>query len=149
MNEYLQKIKRMGSIIRVRKIQYDKEFFELNQIRIEKKNLLDKLQEYQDMYCERVNESNNERVLGNRNKLDILEKEIERIKSEWLSTLSQIKEIEEKEKYQEEQVRIAERNLKSIEKLVDIYKEESDLYERHEDQKIMDEIGIRRFISQE
>ena len=147
MNEYLQKVKRMNSIVRVRKIQYDKEFFELTQIKIDKQNLLNKLQEYQNMYCERVNESNNERMSGNRNRLDLLEKEIERIKSEWLSTLSQIKELDAKEQYQEEQVRIADRNLKSIEKLVEIYQEESYLYERHEDQKIMDEIGIRRFNS--
>ena len=145
MNEFLEKVQRVKPIVRVRGIQYDKEFFLLTEIKAEKQKLIDELTKYQEKYIQAVTELNSERESGRREKLDILEIGIEAIKSKWIGILKQIRVIEAKEQAQEQAVKIAKRNLKSVEKLLEIYNEELIEFEKHEDLKVMDDIAVRMF----
>ncbi len=145
MNEFLEKVQRVKPIVRVRGIQYDKEFFLLTEIKAEKQKLIDELTKYQEKYIQAVTELNSERESGRREKLDILEIGIEAIKSKWIEILKQIRVIEAKEQAQEQAVKIAKRNLKSVEKLLEIYNEELIEFEKHEDLKVMDDIAVRMF----
>ncbi len=145
MNEFLEKVQRVKPIVRVRGIQYDKEFFLLTEIRAEKQKLIDELTKYQEKYIQAVNKLNAERESGRREKLDILEIGIEAIKSKWIDILKQIRVMEAKEQAQEQVVKVAKRNLKSVEKLLEIYNEELIEFEKHEDLKVMDDIAVRMF----
>ena len=145
MNEFLEKVQRIKPIVRVRSIQYDKEFFLLTEIRAEKQKLIEELTQYQEKYIQAVTELNTERESGRREKLDILEIGIEAIKSKWIEILKNIRMMEAREEAQEKAVEVAKRNLKSVEKLLEIYNEELLEFEKHEDLKVMDDIAVRMF----
>ena len=145
MNEFLEKVQRVESIVRIRRIQYDREFFLLTQIRSEKQKLIEELSKYQEKYAQAVTELNTERESGRREKLDILEVGIEAIKSKWIEILKGIRVMEAREEAQEKVVNVANRNLKSVEKLSEIYSEELIEFEKHEDLKLMDDIAVRMF----
>ena len=124
---------------------YHKEFFLLTEIRAEKQKLIEELTQYQEKYIQAVTELNTERESGRREKLDILEIGIEAIKSKWIEILKNIRMMEAREEAQEKAVEVAKRNLKSVEKLLEIYNEELLEFEKHEDLKVMDDIAVRMF----
>ena len=145
MKELKSKIKKTQVLIKTRKMQLDEEALELSKIRETKMNHLRDLENHQKLYINGVNDLNTERQSGDRRKLSTLERSVDHSKSQWYKSLRTVKTLEEKEKAQIEQVLLAQRNLKSLEKIEESYQVALKQKRLSQEQKELDELSVQRF----
>ncbi|SMF69516.1 hypothetical protein [Pseudobacteriovorax antillogorgiicola] len=145
MKSLEKKIKKTELLIKARKAQLDTESQSLALIRQRKIAQLQELDRHQKNYINGVNDLNIERQTGDRRMLSTIERSVDHSKSQWYKSLREVKTWEEKEKQQIEQVLLAQRNLKSMEKVQENHfqalKKEVDVRE----QKEMDDLSVQRF----
>ena len=145
MDDVSQKLNRVKPLIKARKGQVDQEAAILAQIRREKSEVIKMLEQYQNMYMQGVEEINTERQSSARDRLNSLERSVDYAKSQWHKTMVSLKEMESKENAQLAQFKVAERNLKSVEKLEERYHAIQYEVTKSKEQKNQDEIAIRRY----
>lgn len=145
MEYFNLKIKRVKPLIKIRKNQLEKEAAELARIRQEKQACVQKLRFYQDQYMQGIEYLNAERQSTDRSRLAPLERSVDTAKSQWYQSLKDLRLIESQEKAQISQLIIAERNLKSLEKLEERYVVDRHHHEIQSEQKFNDELNIRKF----
>lgn len=103
------------------------------------------LKNFENQYIAGIDGLNKERQSATRDRLDPMESGLDYVKALWYRSLKRLREIEEQEKAQVAQLLIAERNLKSVEKLEERYVEQSQYQQKIRDQKQTDEVAIRKF----
>ena len=145
MSEARRKMLRIEPVIKVRKAKVDQEIIVLNQIRADKQAAVTDMRESQRKYMEGVDRLNRERGSTAREMLAPLEGTHDYIKNRGYSLYKRVQEIEQREKAQLFQIDLAERDLRAVEKLSEIYAEEFRNEMRRNDQKIMDEAALRKF----
>jgi flagellar export protein FliJ len=145
VSEARRKMLRIEPVIKVRKAKVDQEIIVLNQIRADKQAAVTDMRESQRKYMEGVDRLNRERGSTAREMLAPLEGTLDYIKNRWYSLYKRVQEIEQREKAQLFQIDLAERDLRAVEKLSEIYAEEFRNEMRRNDQKIMDEAALRKF----
>src|SRR5690349_10211674 len=142
------KVKKVQPIVRAREIQVNQEFLRLKEIREMKVSIVTELKKHQQSYIEGVELLNKERTSMDRLKVSSLESSVDHAKNSWYKCLQKAQEIESREKVQLSELIKAEKNLKSVEKLMTKHHEQIQAEEVKKDQKLMDEISIRRSNSQ-
>src|SRR5690606_15329802 len=111
----------------------------LVQIRDIKMTVVAELKKHQQDYISGVERLNKERLSLSRQQIDALESAVDYSKSNWYRCLKKAQEIESQEKAQLAQLIIAERNLKSVEKLIVKHHDAARLEAHKQDIKLMDE----------
>ena len=145
MQAIKSKIKKTELLIRTRKAQLDEESQKLSNIRSSKLEHLEKLKEHQANYMNGVDSLNIERQSGDRLKLSTLERSVDYSKSRWYQCLRQVKELEEQEKKQLSLVLVAQRNLKSMEKIQEGNRHNLQVEVGKNEQKSLDEMSVHNF----
>jgi flagellar export protein FliJ len=145
VDEFSKKLKRVKPLIRAREAQLNSEAIILANVRNEKKLAMQELRKFQTLYMSGVEELNRERQSPQRDKLNTLEQSVDYAKAQWYQCLKTLREVEQKERAQIAQLFIAERNLKSVEKLEDRYGEQVQLHEKSVEQKQLDDVATRKF----
>ena len=143
-NDPRQKAGKLKPVVRAREIQADQQLSRLVEIRQRKTELVIQLRKYQKDYVDGVELLNQERSSAARSRLLALEGAVDHSKSIWYQTLRAVQEVESRERVQMQEVLAAERNLKSVEKLLGKHLESLRTLDRQKDQKTMDELAIRR-----
>ncbi len=144
LKDIKKKLDRMDPVKKVRKLELDQETMKLNLLRNKKSEMLELLKSKQNQYSEGVRDLNVNRVSKNRENLLTLERGLDLVKEQWISTLKELKRIEFEEKLQLEKVVAKEIEFKSIEKLQE--KTQISLNEAilKYEQKQMDELSSQR-----
>ncbi len=145
MDEFSKKVRRVKPVIRAREMQLDNEALILAAIKKEKTEAMQELKRFQFLYMSGVEQLNTERQSMHRDKLSTLESSVDHVKAEWYRSLKKLREIEQREKAQLAQLLVAERNLKSVEKLRDRYKDQFVEFQKVVEQKEIDSMAIRKF----
>ena len=145
MDNLKSKHKRIQPLIKIRKAQLDEETLALNAIRAEKMKALGELRKNQELYIKGVDDINRTRQSRDTRNLLTLESGLDLVKSQWYSALKEVRMVEEKEKAQLMQLMIAQRNLKSLERLADRYDIQLNEAFKKEEQKILDENAARNY----
>jgi flagellar export protein FliJ len=88
-------------------------------------------------------------VRGSRGRanLDTLEAGLDGVKAQWYRLYRDVQEAERKEKAQIAQLLAAERELKSIEKLLNRYEAEHKQQLGKAEQAMLDDVALRRFLA--
>lgn len=148
MIESARKNKKLEPLVKARKIQLDIEATRLAEIRRERLAREAELVSNQQQYLKGIEELNRERQSNNRSKLSTLEQSVDYIKMLWYSNLKELRRLELVEQAQLANVRVAETNLKVIEKLGVKYQEETAAHMQLREQKEIDAIALRTYMSQ-
>lgn len=144
MNELISKIKKISSLIKIRKITYMNEVSLLNKIREEKNLLFQTMKISQQKYLQGVDELNKIRTSRTRTNIDNFESSVDYLKVMWFSNYKKFKESEQKELIQINKLLEAEKNLKVLENISDKFQNSlKDELNRHE-QKRSDEFTIMK-----
>ena len=136
----------MDPLIRARQSMLDHETTILIKIRNLKADILNDLNMAQRKYIDGVDKLNVVRQSSERENLNILESGLDYIKANWYSTLKKFREAEKREQAQLAVLLLAQKNLKSMEKLQERYQEEMQEWQLKTEQKMLDEKAIRSFI---
>jgi flagellar biosynthesis chaperone FliJ len=133
---------RLTTVIKVRKIEFDKELLLLNQVRQEKLQRLAVLKENQRKYIDGVDDLNRMRNDCDLSRLQLLESSLDFVKHKWQEALSAFREAEVAEKHQVRVVLKAQQDLKSVEKISERYETEMTHLASKTEQKAMDELAM-------
>ena len=140
-----KKFKKLESVVKIKNFENEKCIFALQKARSNKTTAHNKLQKTQTDYVTGVDRLNVERKSLERNKLEVLERALDFLKSEWVKSFQYYKEMERIEK---ECMRVVTENrveIKQIGKISDKYFTAFQVEIAKNDQKNLDEVGIRRF----
>ena len=146
MTRLNKKIKRVKPLIRFREVRLLHETEALADIRRQKADAMAKLKENQRLYLDGLKSLNHERQSGATGRLLTLENSLDFVKGRWCESLKDLRKIEEREKIQVVQVMVAQKDVKTLEKLEDRYREQSVAEMNHQAQKNLDEIAIRQSV---
>jgi flagellar biosynthesis chaperone FliJ len=138
------RLDKMRPLVKVRKIQLDRESMILADIRNEKRVKLQELKKNQQEYLQGIDRLNTERQCSDPKLLEVLESSVDYVKQRWYNCIRDLRVIEEKEKAQLANMMAADRNLKSVAKLEERYRLEFVASEQMKEQKFLDELAIRR-----
>lgn len=147
MDRINKKIKRVKPLIRVREAHLASEAEVLGAIRHRKQAAMAALKENQRLYLEGLQTLNKERQTGSSGRLPTLESSLDFVKSRWFEALKELRRFEEQEKLQIVQVMIAQKDVKSLEKLEDRYRDQLATHVKRAEQRSLDEIATRRHSS--
>lgn len=137
-----KKQKQIGPLIKIRQIQYDQESAVLSQIQVKRQEAMNELQRCQTNYITGIERLNRERQSSERKMLEALERAVDYAKIQWYQRLKALREIEQEERLQMQQVFEAQKRLRMLEKLDERYgRQERDLLKKVE-QKQLDEFAI-------
>jgi flagellar biosynthesis chaperone FliJ len=145
VNEFKEKLQRIEPIIRAKKAQYDQEVLRLKEIREEKQFALKALEKEQKNYLNSVEILNKTRQSGDFSTLDSLEDGIEFVKAKWVDNLRVLRTTESREEAQQGHVLVIQRQLKSFEKLSEIYENGSNSIIEAKTQKELEEFALQEF----
>lgn len=145
MQQQFRKIKRVQPIIKLKKAKVDEEAAILTRIRHEKVQIVAEMKESQRKYMAGVEELNKVRASAVRMNLETLEHSLDHVKEHIYKLFKEAQKIERKEKEQIEQLLVAERELKSVEKLRERYETEFHKELKKNDQKLQDDVAMRKF----
>ncbi|MGE0174423.1 MAG: hypothetical protein AB7T49_16630 [Oligoflexales bacterium] len=133
---------RLTTVIKVRKIEFDRELLQLEQIRQEKLQRLATLRENQRKYVSGVDDLNKMRNDCDLSRLSLLESSLDYVKQKWQEALAAFRDAERAEKLQIRVVLKAKQDLKSVEKVSEKYEVEIGSLANRAEQKQLDEIAI-------
>jgi len=146
LSEFTDKIKKMQPILRTRKVQLDLLSADLVKIRNHKAQKLDELSLNQQAYINGVHRLNEERQSNDRSMLHALEHSIDHVKSLWHKCLGELRQIEQEERAQVNQIMSTQSELKAAETLVGRYLSQHQGVLKKREQKSSDEHALRKFI---
>ena len=138
-----QKQKRMLPLIRIRQTQFDQALSELQSIQNEVHKAAEILRHYQTMYIQGVDRLNQERQSPERKMLEALESSIDLAKQKWYQKLSILRELQEQERLQLQEVQTAQLKLKMMEKIEARYTRVAIEVDKKFEQKMLDEIAFK------
>jgi len=144
MKQIIEKIGKVGSLIRIRRLSYNDELNALNMIRKEKNNLLQSMKASQRKYLDGVEELNKIRSSLARSNQENMENSVDYLKNIWFSQYKMFKDIEQRESIQLKKFLDAEKNLKSLEKLSDNLRKAVDSEFVKMEQSALDEYSITK-----
>lgn len=147
MQQTFRKIRRVQPIIKLKKQKMDEEAVVLANIRTEKQEIVRSMKESQSRYMRGIEELNQIRQSKTRSNLHTLEEALDFVKAQWYGLYKKVQEVEQRERAQLQHLLIAERELKSVEKLRDKYELAYAKEVKKTDQKLMDEAALRNFVS--
>lgn len=145
MTRTQQKIKRMHSVVRIKKQEVDNAALVLSATRRKKVATLENLTLTQKSYLQGIERLNQERASMDRDKLEPLEQGLDKTKRKWMELYNEILQIEKQEKLEEGILAAAMNKLQAIDKLEEKYILQFRTEIQKADQKNLDEIAIRRF----
>ena len=151
MNKNLQKINRsirkIRKVLMLRKNQVNIEAYLLRKLQQEKSELSQQLEVRKSQYLSCVEDINKTRSSTDRNSIDIYESSLDHVKDSWIETLRSIERMQLKIDSQKMQLIIARRAEKKMEKLLEGYSRDVKVMSAQEEQKELDEVSIKRFLS--
>jgi hypothetical protein len=142
MNNLAEKIRKIESIIKVRKIAYMDELNQLTKIRNEKSASFQAMKLSQQKYHQGVENLNKVRSSPNRENLEILEGSVDFLKIDWFNRYKTFKSFEQKESQQLQRFLEVEKSLKSLEKISENFRANLQSEIRKIEQKLSDEHTI-------
>ncbi len=145
MQEAFKKIKKVQPLVRFKKKRVDEEVMVLQAIRHEKIQVVATMKENQKKYMQGIEDLNKLRASRQRANLETMEQSLDHVKAEWFKLYRRVQEIEGKEKTQLTHLLTAERELKSVERLREKYEQEVHHAMKHQEQKQLDELALRRY----
>jgi flagellar biosynthesis chaperone FliJ len=137
-----QKIKKMLPLIKIRKLQLDQETMLLNQIKLKREEAAEALMNSQRTYIEGVEKLNRERQSPERRMLSALEQGVDFAKAQWHQRLMALRAVEDDERRQLTMVMEAQKRMKMLEHLGEIYGEQYSKQSKIQEQKQLDEFAI-------
>lgn len=137
-----QKIKKMLPLIKIRKLQLDQETMLLNQIKLKREEAAEALMNSQRTYIEGVEKLNRERQSPERRMLSALEQGVDFAKAQWYQRLMDLRAVEDEERRQFAMVMEAQKRMKMLEHLGDVYAEQYSKQSKVQEQKQLDEFAI-------
>lgn len=137
-----QKIKKMLPLIKIRKLQLDQETMLLNQIKLKREEAAEALMNSQRTYIEGVEKLNRERQSPERRMLSALEHGVDFAKAQWYQRLMDLRAVEDEERRQFAMVMEAQKRMKMLEHLGDVYAEQYSKQSKVQEQKQLDEFAI-------
>jgi flagellar biosynthesis chaperone FliJ len=140
-----RKVKRIKPLVRIRKNQLDQEVLVLIEIRQRKQLVLKELIHFQTQYMKGVEQLNIERQSPTRHMLSSLEQSVDYARARWFESYQKVQEAEREERAQLFQLRMAEKDLKSVQKLEERYEQNARTLAGAIEQKQLDESAIRNF----
>lgn len=146
MQQLFQKIKRVEPIIKIKKQKVDEEVARLAEIRKEKVSVVASMKDSQKRYMQGYQDLNDARSSVDRMNLATLETGLDLVKMQWQRLRLEVEKIEMREKAQISHVLTAERDLRAVEKLKERYDEEIRMSTRRQEQKMLDEHALHRYI---
>jgi len=138
-----QKIQKLQPLIKVRKMQLDRETTLLTLIHSKRDEAILSLQLSQKMYIEGVEKLNRERQSSERKLLETMEHGVDFAKAQWYQKLKTLRLIEEDARHQMIMVTEAQRRMKMLENLDERYVEQLVKQMNVLEQKEMDEFAIQ------
>ena len=144
-----KKFKKLESVVKIKNFENDKCIFALQAAQKNKMAAENKLHKTQADYVAGVDRLNIERASLERNKLEILERALDFLKSEWVKSFQNFKEMERVEKECLRVVNVNRVEIKQIGKISGKYFSTFQGELAKNDQKNLDEVAIRRFTLKE
>ena len=144
MERINKKIKRVKPLIRFREARLMTETENLAAIRQRKQTAMASLKENQRLYLEGLQALNKERQSGATGRLLTLESSLDVVKGRWFDALKELRKFEEQEKLQIVQLMIAQKDVKTLEKLEGRYRDQLLEHKKQQEQRQLDEIAIRQ-----
>jgi flagellar biosynthesis chaperone FliJ len=132
---------RIQPLIRIRQTQFDQALGALQIIQAKVQEAFEVLQHYQNMYIQGVDRLNLERQSSERRMLEALESSIDFAKRQWYQKLSILRELQEQERQQMQEVKDSQLRLKMLEKIEQRYRKELIFHENTKEQKKLDEFA--------
>ncbi len=145
MNEFKEKLGRIKPVIRAKKALFDQETQRLQQIKQKKLQAMELLNTEQENYMKSVEILNQTRQSGDFSSLQTLEDGIEFVKSKWVQNLREVRDFEAREEAQMGHVLSLQKQLKSVEKLAEIYEEGADSIREEKLRKELEEFALQEF----
>ncbi|MEZ4742027.1 MAG: hypothetical protein R3B45_06230 [Bdellovibrionota bacterium] len=144
MEEQKRKLKKITPLLKAKNAEVAKETAELMNIRAEKSQLADKLQEKKTAYIKGIDHLNEIRQNGPFNQLATLENSVDFIRKQWTQLFQEMQNMERIERQQLTLLTLAQQNLKAVEKLEEKYRFEFFHARNREEQRIQDEQAIKK-----
>ena len=141
-----KKAKRLNPIIDERKARFDTESVKLAEVVQRKIQTVSLMKGKQKEYMDGVTRLNNERSSANRLMLEALEGGLDTVKQDWISLYAVVLDCEREEQKQFEVMSKAYRDLEVIKHLQSKYHKEAKQFEQRTEQKLHDELALRKFI---
>ncbi len=145
MDELTRKIRRVQPLIKSKQSNLDQEAVALENVRSQKREVMQHLKRYERLYIKEIEKLNKERQSSDRMSLDLLERNVDHYKARWYEQLRKLNELEGRERNQLSQVLIAKTELDSISGLADRYTKQLVSAESLREQTLIDEAAIRGF----
>ena len=142
-----KKAKRLEPIIDERKQKFDDENSKLSLVRQKKIETVARMRHKQREYMDGVQRLNSERSSANRLMLEALEGGLDTVKQEWMALYAMVLDCEREEQQQVLEMSKAHRDLETIKHLKGKYIKEAKQIENRNEQKMLDELATRKFIS--
>ncbi|MEY4632484.1 MAG: hypothetical protein RIQ81_2604 [Pseudomonadota bacterium] len=146
MKAKLKQIARLGTVEGVKQMRVDGEARALAEIRTQKSQLENHLVEWQRKYIDGVATLNRERESQTRTMLFALEGAVDHARETLFQLFQALREMDSREQAQMMQLDMARRELESVKVLRDSHRESLNREIARNEQKQLDEIGLRRFI---
>jgi|LauGreDrversion4_2_1035121.scaffolds.fasta_scaffold34794_2 flagellar export protein FliJ len=144
----MKKIKRVQPIIKMKQTRVDNEAAILAEINKAKVQAVAAMRDSQRQYMTGVDELNRIRTSSKRDNIDTIESGLDHVKAQWYAFYRKVQELENKERAQIARLNEAERELKAIERLQERYTMDFKKEVGKAEQKMLDEIALRQFVSQ-
>jgi hypothetical protein len=145
VDELTRKIRRVQPLIKSKQSNLDQEAVALENVRSQKREVMQHLKRYERLYIKEIEKLNKERQSSDRMSLDLLERNVDHYKARWYEQLRKLNELEGRERNQLSQVLIAKTELDSISGLADRYTKQLVSAESLREQTLIDEAAIRGF----
>ena len=148
MVSFKKRSARIQPIINSEEQKLDKEMLELTNLRqlIDESTL--KMQDQQKIYIEGVEKLNQIRASASRENLQSFEEALTFSKDQWYRMYRKVQQLKERETVQVQKMGLIHKRLQSIKKLKEKFDNEVDLEEKRTEQKVLDEVGLRRFVQE-
>jgi flagellar export protein FliJ len=145
IKELIKKRKRFEPILKIKKIELDREVLALERIKAQHVAAYASLMEKQRQYIEGVDTLNKLRQECDLTRLMTFECGLDSVKMKWHEAMQALREIQAEERFQMGVVLEAQKSLKSIEKMIEKYREDSRVLMEIHEQKELDEIATKKF----
>lgn len=146
MRSHVKKIQRLDPVIAIRKKRVDEESGFLVEIRQEKSRMESELVAWQQRYLDGVGRLNEMREAGERNMLAAMEAAVDHAREQLFSLFTRLKEVDGIEHAQVLQLNAVQRDLSAVERLQENHREKLQKAIAKAEQKVLDDVALRRFI---
>lgn len=143
--DFGKKIRRLEPVVEERQVRFEEESGKLTAVRQRKIQTVAQMKQKQREYMDGVHRLNTERSSSNRAMLEALEGGLDTVKQQWMDLYQAVLVCEREEASQLEVMSKAHRDLEAIKQLQAKYRVEQTKDQAKRDQKLQDEIALRKF----